>query len=121
MALIPGAPHISTTKTIYSYEISFGVFTFVEFKRLLELETGVTRNEPAQLCVREAIEAAVIAMTVQGLKDKLWVLENEKDWESPIIQAYLKANAEYGLLPEDTVPPAPKKQEDIHPLFESHG
>jgi curli production assembly/transport component CsgG len=61
----------------------------------------MTRNEPVQLCVREAIEAAVVAMTVQGLKDRLWVLENDKDWESPVIQTYLKANAEYGLLPEN--------------------
>lgn len=86
----------STTKTIHSYEVAFGIFSFVSFKRLLEVEFGQTRNEPAQLCVREAIEAAVIAMTVQGLKDKLWALADDKDWQSPIIQGYLKANADYG-------------------------
>lgn len=72
---------VSTTKTIYSYELATGVFRFVGFKELLELEVGYTRNEPAQLCVKEAIEAAVVHLTVQGLKDRVWSLKNEKDWE----------------------------------------
>ncbi|WP_414691296.1 CsgG/HfaB family protein [Noviherbaspirillum sp.] len=86
---------ISTTKTIYSYELSTGVFRFVNFKELLELEAGYTRNEPSQLCVREAIEAAVVHLTVQGLKDKVWALKDEKDWNSPVLQAYLKQNNDY--------------------------
>lgn len=86
---------VSTTKTIYSYELSTGVFRFVGFKELLELEGGYTRNEPSQLCVKEAIEAAVVHLTVQGLKDRVWALKNEKDWNSPVLQAYLKENNEY--------------------------
>ena len=86
---------VSTTKTIYSYQLSSGVFRFVNFKELLELEAGYTRNEPSQLCVREAIEAAVVHLTVQGLKDKVWALKDEKDWNAPVLQAYLKENNEY--------------------------
>lgn len=86
---------VSTTKTIYSHELSTGVFRFVGFKKLLELEGGYTRNEPSQLCVREAIEAAVVHLTVQGLKDKVWSLKNEGDWKSPVLQAYLKENNDY--------------------------
>jgi curli production assembly/transport component CsgG len=85
---------VSTTKTVYSYEVHTGVFRFVNFKDLLELEGGFTRNEPAQLCVKEAIEAAVVHMTVQGLKDQIWALKNESDWSAPVIQAYLKENSE---------------------------
>lgn len=85
---------VSTTKTIYSYQLHTGVFRFVNFKELLELEAGYTRNEPAQLCVKEAIEAAVVHLTVQGLKDGVWALKNEKDWNSTVIQSYLKANNE---------------------------
>ncbi|WP_136418892.1 CsgG/HfaB family protein [Herbaspirillum sp. ST 5-3] len=92
---------ISTTKTIYSYELSTGVFRFVNFKELLELEAGYTRNEPSQLCVREAIEAAVVHLTVQGLKDKVWALKDEKDWNSPVLQAYLKQNNDYLNQVED--------------------
>lgn len=93
---------VSTTKTIYSYELSTGVFRFVNFKELLELEAGYTRNEPSQLCVREAIEAAVVHLTVQGLKDKVWALKHEKDWNSPILQAYIKENNDYLNQVEET-------------------
>ncbi len=86
---------VSTTKTIYSYQLSTGVFRFVNFKELLELEAGYTRNEPSQLCVREAIEAAVVHLIVQGLKDKLWSLKNEKDWDSSVVRAYLRESSEY--------------------------
>ena len=86
---------VSTTKTIYSYELSTGVFRFVNFKELLELEAGYTRNEPSQLCVREAIEAAVVHLIVQGLQDKMWALKNEADLSSPVLQAYLREAREY--------------------------
>lgn len=86
---------VSTTKTIYSYEIRPSVFKFVNFKELLEIEAGVTRNEPAQLSIKEAIEAAVVHLTVQGIKDSSWVLSNPADWESPVIQRYLHEDSNY--------------------------
>lgn len=86
---------VSTTKTIYSYEIRPSVFKFVNFKELLEIEAGITRNEPAQLSIKEAIEAAVIHLTVQGIKDRSWVLNNPQDWESPVIQRYLEEETNY--------------------------
>lgn len=88
---------VSTTKTILSYEIRPSVFRFVNFKELLEIEAGVTNNEPAQLAVKEAIESAVVHMTVQGLKDRSWVLQNEDDWNLPIIQTYLRDAQNYGV------------------------
>lgn len=104
---------VSTTKTIYSYELSTGVFRFVGFKQLLELEGGYTRNEPSQLCVREAIEAAVVHLTVQGLKDKVWALKNESDWNSPILQAYLKENSDYlDEIDGEAQPPAPQDNKE---------
>ena len=86
---------VSTTKTIYSFQLATGIFRFVNFKELLEIEAGYTRNEPVQLCVKEAIESAVVHLTVQGLRDKVWTLKDEKDWESPVIQAYLQEGNEY--------------------------
>lgn len=80
---------VSTTKTIYSYELHPSVFKFVNFKDLAQFEAGTTRNEPAQLCVREAIEAAVVHLVVQGLKDGRWQLKDEKDWSNPLIETYL--------------------------------
>ena len=86
---------VSTTKTIYSYELHTGAYRFANFKGLLELEAGFTRNEPSQLCVREALEAAVVHLVVQGLRDKVWSLKNEQDWSSPVLRAYRKESEEY--------------------------
>jgi curli production assembly/transport component CsgG len=87
---------VSTSKTIYSHQLSTGVFQFVSFKKLLELELGYTRNEPAQLCVKEAIEAGVVHLIVQGLKDRAWALKDESQWNSPVIQGYLRELNDYG-------------------------
>jgi curli production assembly/transport component CsgG len=82
---------VSTTKTIFSYEVTPNVYKFVNYTDLFEFEAGITANEPAQLSVKEAIEAAVIHLTVQGLKDGNWRLRNQEDWNAPIIQRYLAA------------------------------
>jgi curli production assembly/transport component CsgG len=80
---------VSTTKTIYSYEIHPSVFKFVNVKDLLELEGGMTRNEPTQLCVNEAIEAGVAHLIVQGIRDGNWALQDPATWTSPVVQRYL--------------------------------
>ena len=83
---------VSTTKTSYSYEVRPSVFKFVNFKDLVEFEAGMTRNEPAQLCVREAIEAAVVHLTVTGIRDRVWALKNPEDWNAAVIQSILREN-----------------------------
>jgi len=84
---------VSVTKTIYSYEFSAGIYKFVGFQRLLETETGFSRNEPAQLAVKEAIEAAVVHLTVQGLRDQVWLAKSEQQvLNSQIVQSYLREN-----------------------------
>lgn len=64
--------NVMTSKTIYSVARSAGVFKFIELKDLLELEAGYTYNEPAQLCVLSAIEAAVAHLIAQGVERRLW-------------------------------------------------
>lgn len=80
---------VSTTKTIYSYELHPSVFKFVNLKDLAQFEAGTTRNEPAQLCVREALEAAVAHLVVQGLAEGRWHLRDDKDWSNPVLRKYL--------------------------------
>ena len=86
---------VSTTKTIYSFKLAGDVFRFVSFKRLLEAEAGFTTNEPAQLCLRDAIEAAVIHLIVQGVRESHWSLNNPADVDSPIMRAYIDAQRGY--------------------------
>jgi curli production assembly/transport component CsgG len=86
---------VSTTKTIYSFKLAGDVFRFVSFRRLLEAEGGYTTNEPAQLCLRDAIEAAVIHLVVQGVRENHWTLRNPADIDAPVIKAYVDAQKAY--------------------------
>ena len=80
---------LSTSKTVLSREISAGIFRFVEFKRLLEAETGMTTNEPVLLAVQGAIEKAVFSLVVEGLREGFWVLKDARDMQNPAILDYL--------------------------------
>jgi curli production assembly/transport component CsgG len=86
---------VSTTKTIYSYKLSADLFRFVSFRRLLEAEAGFTTNEPAQLCVRDAIEAAVIHLIIEGVRENHWSLRDPADINSPVVRAYVEAQRAY--------------------------
>lgn len=91
---------VSVTKTVFSYEVSASVYKFVAYKTLLQAEGGYSTNEPTHLAVKEAIESAVIHLTVQGIRDGAWSLRNPKDWESSMVQGYLRA-AEMNVMDDD--------------------
>ncbi len=79
---------ILTTKTIFSQEVQSSVYRYVEFKRLLEFESGTTTNEPAQLCVLAAIESALIHLIADGVEKNSWAL-NDPSAKQGIISDYL--------------------------------
>ena len=69
------------SKTILSQAVSVNLFKYVSFQRLLEGETGFTKNEPVQLAMKEAIEKAVESLVLEGIQDDLWeadINENQK-------------------------------------------
>lgn len=81
---------ITTTKSILSKEVDIGLYRFVRFNKLLEIESGLTTNEPPQMCVKEAIEKAVESLIVEGIHEKLWVLKTPGDINSPVIKSYFR-------------------------------
>lgn len=81
---------VTETKTIYSYQLSTSIYAFISYQHLLQGETGYTTNEPIQLGVRQALEAAVIQLTMQGVRDGFLLLKDEKDIYCPLVQKYLK-------------------------------
>lgn len=85
---------VSTTKTVLSREVDFGIFRFVRYKQLLEAETGLSTNEPTQMCVLEATEKAVYDLIIEGILSGLWRLRNPEEIQSPAIQQYLKEKEE---------------------------
>lgn len=63
---------ITTSKTIFSHQISAGAFRFVDYKDLLEIEMGYSNNEPVNIAVMSAIDAAVIHLVVKGMERGMW-------------------------------------------------
>jgi curli production assembly/transport component CsgG len=82
---------ILTTKTIFSYQVDVNLFKFVDFQKLEEAEVGYAQNEPAQLCLLDAIEAAVGHLIVAGVLDRTWVLEDPDAVNDPAFQEYRRA------------------------------
>ena len=63
---------VTTTKTLYSILGQGQLFRFVAVDEILELEAGVSRNEPTTFAVRQAIELAVYATLLEGARKGLW-------------------------------------------------
>ncbi len=81
---------VYVSKTILSQAIDFNLFRYVNLKRLLEVETGISKNEPGQLAVKEAIEKAVENLIIEGIIDKIWIANENKDTLDKIISEYNK-------------------------------
>jgi curli production assembly/transport component CsgG len=102
---------VYTSKTILSQLVDIGFYRFVEFKKLLEIETGYSYNEPLELCVRQAIEKAVHSLIIEGVVDGLWALEHPEDINSPQFTSYYdekESNKQidqfgYDIIPERTL------------------
>lgn len=80
---------VNVSKTILSQGVDVGIFRFVNFQRLLEVETGFTKNEPAQLAVQEAIEKAVELLIIEGIKDDLWHSAEGEEKDQQLIDQFL--------------------------------
>ncbi len=92
---------VYTSKKVLSQSVDGGLFQYVSFKRLLEVETGFTYNEPGELAVREAIEKAVQTLVLEGIIDGLWNPFDPDEKEGEAIKNYqeeLTATAKTDLL-----------------------
>lgn len=115
---------VATTKTIYAYEVRPTVFKFVNFKDLVQFEAGITRNEPGQLCVQEAIESGVAHLIAKGLREGVWALKDENDWSSPTLQRYLRQLDGYAdalTIPRKVAASAAPKPAPVAPAQPQHG
>ncbi len=69
---------VTTTKTVYSVALRGNVYKFVSADKLLQAEAGITRTEPTQLAVRQAIDLAVYATVMQGAEKGIWRFADQK-------------------------------------------
>lgn len=79
---------VNVSKTILSQAVDVGVFRYVNFQRLLEIETGFTKNEPTQLAVQEAIETAVRLLILEGIDGDLWGTQEGEEKDKELVEAY---------------------------------
>ena len=63
---------VTTTKTVYSINVSGTGFLFAAVDKLLQADVGFTKNTPPTLAVREGIQLAVYSLIFEGVKNKLW-------------------------------------------------
>lgn len=85
---------VYVSKTILSQSLDASLFRYVSFQRLLEAETGFTKNEPVQLAMKNAIETAVEAMIVEGVKKGLWTTKDGGAKNKELMTAF-EAQKEY--------------------------
>ena len=66
------------TKTILSASLSNDVFRFIsDSTELVEIESGVVRNESGGLALRAAIETAVLQIIKEGTEAGYWSIDEK--------------------------------------------
>ena len=64
---------VNVEKVIYSMSVGADVFKFVDAgTEALELQAGISQNEPVSFAVRLAVEAGILMLVKQGIEQKLW-------------------------------------------------
>ncbi|MEE3244343.1 MAG: CsgG/HfaB family protein [Bacteroidota bacterium] len=79
---------VYVSKTILSQALDASLFRFVKFQRLLETEMGITRNEPVQLAVKDAVEKAVHDLIIEGIADGYWSAKGGNAVNEELVTAY---------------------------------
>jgi curli production assembly/transport component CsgG len=90
---------VTTTKTVYSASIQGNAFKYVSVNKLLQVEAGITRTEPTQLAVRQAIDLAVYATVIEGARKHLWKFRDPVA-QNNLIQKYLAVDKFEPWAPE---------------------
>lgn len=68
---------VTTEKTIASVGVAANAFRFVTFDNLLEVDTGITSNEPGVLALRQAVEKSVYALIMEGADVGIWSFKDQ--------------------------------------------
>ena len=87
--------NVTAHKTIASFGIHGDAFKFVAFDKLLETEAGITKNEPDQLAIQQAIEKAVYALIMEGAETGLWAFTDQRA-QKALLGAYRSEKADAG-------------------------
>jgi curli production assembly/transport component CsgG len=68
---------VVASKKIASVGVAANAFRYVSFKELLEVDTGITTNEPDLLALRQATEKAVELLIMEGAALGVWEFQDQ--------------------------------------------
>lgn len=85
---------VNVSKTIFSVGVGADVFRFVSSDEILEIEAGVTQNEPEFLATKQAIEKGVIALILEGVDRRLFSFAEDTPESRALIEAYRREQRE---------------------------
>ena len=90
--------NVGVTKTILSIRTGLDFFRFIDIgQKALEIETGGAVNEPTTFAIKKAIEAAVIALIIEGAKKKIWAFKKMPKKKKNVIKKLKEEQVEeYG-------------------------
>mgnify|MGYP001793521805 CR=1 FL=1 len=80
---------IVVQKSILSTSIGTNVFRYIETDEILELEAGITNNEPGLIALTKAIEKAVYSLIMEMAHQDLWGFKNPQVGKS-LVNKYLE-------------------------------
>ncbi|KAA9005064.1 CsgG/HfaB family protein [Histidinibacterium aquaticum] len=88
---------VTTEKTIYSVRLQDSIFRYVASDRILELDAGVSQNEPTGIALRHAMELAVFALIVEGTEKGVWSFR-DRSYQNSLLSLYYQQRAQYADL-----------------------
>lgn len=104
---------VTTSKKILSQRVDFGVYRFISLQRLLEIEMGYAKNEPRNVCLRSALERAVVDLVVKGILEGCWSLKNPDELgTNPVIKRYRQELAQQQISQSGTANPRQQSLEE---------
>jgi curli production assembly/transport component CsgG len=83
---------VMTEKTIYSVLVQGSAFRYVAADELLELDLGVSQNEPTGVAVRHAMELAVFALILEGAEEGVWSFADQH-YQAQMLEYYVNRRA----------------------------
>ena len=104
---------VVASKKIASVGIAADVFRYVGYKELLEVETGITTNEPDLLALRQATEKAVELLIMEGAALGVWQFQDQVAGAA-LLEQYVAerdgfiSEPEINFAGQDDIPPVKK-------------
>jgi curli production assembly/transport component CsgG len=102
---------VVASKKIASIGVAANAFRYVSFKELLEVDTGITTNEPDLLALRQATEKAVELLIMEGASLGVWQFQDQVAGAA-LLEQYVAERD--GFIPDPDINFA--LEEDIPPV-----